>query len=72
MDPIPMAIAEEEWAQIERAIIQRATLLNAVLLDLYGRQLLVHERRLPPALVFANPSSYALRTRSSAVSNQVF
>ena len=48
-------IAENEWAQIERAVIQRATLLNAMLADLYGQQQLLHERRIPPALVFANP-----------------
>src|SRR6266568_4377874 len=55
MDPIPMVIPEDEWAQIERAVAQRAMLLNAVLLDLYGPQRLVRERHLPPALVFANP-----------------
>jgi uncharacterized circularly permuted ATP-grasp superfamily protein/uncharacterized alpha-E superfamily protein len=55
MDPIPMVIPEDEWAQIERAVTQRAMLLNAVLLDLYGPQQLVRERHLPPALVFANP-----------------
>ena len=55
MDPIPLLIAEDEWAGIERAVIQRAMLLNAMLLDLYGGQRLIHERLLPPALVFANP-----------------
>jgi uncharacterized circularly permuted ATP-grasp superfamily protein/uncharacterized alpha-E superfamily protein len=55
MDPIPMVIDGDEWAAIERAIIQRATLLNAMLVDLYGEQRLIHERHLPPALVFANP-----------------
>lgn len=55
LDPIPLVIAEDEWAQIERAVIQRATLLNAVLTDLYGPQQLLQERRIPPALVFANP-----------------
>jgi uncharacterized circularly permuted ATP-grasp superfamily protein/uncharacterized alpha-E superfamily protein len=36
-------------------VIQRATLLNAMLGDLYGEQRLVRDRLLPPALVFANP-----------------
>ena len=55
LDPVPLIIAEEEWGQIERAIIQRATLLNSVLVDLYGAQRLLYERRIPPAMLFANP-----------------
>jgi uncharacterized circularly permuted ATP-grasp superfamily protein/uncharacterized alpha-E superfamily protein len=55
MDPIPLAIDEKEWAGIEAAIIQRATLLNAIVSDLYGSQRLLHERMIPPALVFSNP-----------------
>jgi len=55
MDPIPLVISEGEFAQIERAVIQRATLLNAMLVDLYGEQRLIHEHRIPHALVFANP-----------------
>jgi uncharacterized circularly permuted ATP-grasp superfamily protein/uncharacterized alpha-E superfamily protein len=55
MDPIPLVIDEKEWASIERAIIQRATLLNAILGDLYGPQQLLHERLVPSALVYASP-----------------
>jgi uncharacterized circularly permuted ATP-grasp superfamily protein/uncharacterized alpha-E superfamily protein len=55
MDPIPLVIHEREWASIEQAVIQRARLFNAILLDLYGEQRLLHERLLPPALIFANP-----------------
>ena len=55
MDPIPLVIGEDEWAGIEHAVIQRAMLLNAMLLDLYGEQRLIHQRLLPPALIFANP-----------------
>jgi uncharacterized circularly permuted ATP-grasp superfamily protein/uncharacterized alpha-E superfamily protein len=55
LDPIPLVIDEKEWAEIERAVIQRATLLNATLADIYGPQRLLHERRIPPALVLANP-----------------
>ena len=56
MDPVPLAIGEDEWARIERAVSQRATLLNAVLADLYGSQRLLRDRLLPPELVYANPS----------------
>src|SRR5215470_12435613 len=55
MDPIPLVIDEKEWALIEHAAIQRATLLNAILFDLYGEQRLLRERLLPTALVFASP-----------------
>lgn len=55
MDPIPLVIAAKEWASIERVVIQRATLFNAILVDLYGEQRLLHDRLIPPALIFANP-----------------
>jgi len=55
LDPIPLVMAENEWAQIEKAVIQRVALLNAMLADLYGKQRLVYDRHLPPALVFGNP-----------------
>lgn len=55
MDPIPLALSGEEWDSIERAVVQRATLFNAILFDLYGAQRLLHEGLLPSAVVFANP-----------------
>jgi uncharacterized circularly permuted ATP-grasp superfamily protein len=36
LDPLPLLMRGEEWAELERGLIQRAELLNAVLLDLYG------------------------------------
>jgi uncharacterized circularly permuted ATP-grasp superfamily protein/uncharacterized alpha-E superfamily protein len=55
LDPIPLVMAENEWVQIEKSVIQRAALLNAMLFDLYGKQRLMFENHLPPALVFGNP-----------------
>jgi uncharacterized circularly permuted ATP-grasp superfamily protein/uncharacterized alpha-E superfamily protein len=55
MDPVPLVIDAEEWNFIEQAAIQRATLFNSILTDLYGEQRLLHDRLLPAALVFANP-----------------
>lgn len=55
LDPIPLIVGQAEWAGIEAAVIQRATLLNAVLGDLYGPQRLLHDSLLPPELLFANP-----------------
>ncbi len=55
MDPIPLVIDTPEWDRIEKAVRQRAMLLNRMLHDLYGEQRLVKERHLPAALVYANP-----------------
>lgn len=56
MDPLPLVMAQEEWAALEAGIAQRARLLNGILADLYGPQQLLHQQQLPPELVFANPS----------------
>lgn len=55
LDPIPFIIAPQEWATLEAGLIQRATLLNKILADCYGKQELIHTRWLSPALVFAQP-----------------
>lgn len=55
LDPLPMLLSSEEWRQIERGLIQRATLLNAILADCYGAQRLIRSGELPPALLFAQP-----------------
>ncbi len=56
MDPVPMVLDGREWDKLEGAIAQRATLLNAILSDLYGEQRLVRDKRIPAALLFGNPS----------------
>ncbi len=55
MDPIPLVMDDAEWVSIEKAVAQRAALMNALLADLYGPQSLIKSRQLPPALLFANP-----------------
>ena len=52
LDPLPLIIPPEEWAEVSAAVAQRATLLNAILADLYGEQTLLAEGLLPPALVY--------------------
>lgn len=56
MDPVPFVISASEWVGIEKALIQRATLLNAVLIDSYGPQNLIRKGDLPAALVLAQPA----------------
>ncbi|MFY9314323.1 MAG: circularly permuted type 2 ATP-grasp protein [Burkholderiales bacterium] len=54
LDTLPLVLPAEEWASIEAAIRQRATLLNRMLLDVYGEQQLLAEGLLPPALVYGH------------------
>jgi len=55
LDPIPFIIAPEEWRELEAGLIQRATLLNKILVDCYGAQELIRSRWLSPAMVFGQP-----------------
>src|SRR5712692_1726125 len=54
LDMLPLIIPAEEWAGVAAAVAQRATLLNRVLVDLYGEQRLVKEGLLPPALIYGH------------------
>src|SRR3984893_5806380 len=56
LDPIPLVMDPQEWKSIEAGIIQRATLFNTILADLYGPQRLLREDQLPRELVFPNPA----------------
>ena len=56
VDLVPLVIAASEWQAIERAVIQRARLLNAVLTDVYGEQKLLRDGLIPPALIFSDPA----------------
>ena len=52
LDLLPLILPANEWQVIATAVAQRARLLNAILLDLYGAQRLLASGLLPPALVF--------------------
>ena len=43
LDPLPLVLSQEEWRAIEKGVIQRARLLDAVLADLYGPQRLLRD-----------------------------
>jgi uncharacterized circularly permuted ATP-grasp superfamily protein/uncharacterized alpha-E superfamily protein len=57
LDVLPFMVAPQEWRTIESAIIQRATLFDAILRDLYGSQTLLRSGAIPPSLIF-NHSGY--------------
>ncbi len=54
LDVLPFIIARDEWQTIEEAVIQRVSLLNHILLDIYGPQTLMSEGLLPAGLVYGN------------------
>jgi len=54
LNPLPLILPHEEWSGIEAAVIQRATLLNKILGDVYGKQDMLREGLLPPALIHGN------------------
>ncbi|AGA91079.1 hypothetical protein Thimo_2340 [Thioflavicoccus mobilis 8321] len=55
LDLLPVLIRSDEWAQLERGLIQRAELLNQLLLDLYGPRTLIERGLLPAELIDAYP-----------------
>ncbi len=55
LDPLPLMIPADEWRSMEAALVQRATLLNLVLADLYGAQELLARGLIPPVPVLSHP-----------------
>ena len=55
LDLLPLIIGADEWTLIEAGVTQRARLLDAVMADVYGKQRLLREGLLPPALVLGHP-----------------
>ena len=51
LNALPLILPHDEWSGIEAAVIQRATLLNRILGDVYGKQEMLREGLLPPALI---------------------
>jgi uncharacterized circularly permuted ATP-grasp superfamily protein/uncharacterized alpha-E superfamily protein len=56
LDPLPLVLAQDEWRDIEKGVVQRARVLDALLRDLYGPQRLLAEGLVPPELPFGHPN----------------
>lgn len=54
LDPIPFLLEKSEWDLISEGLKQRAVVLDLMLKDIYGPQLLVKEGILPPELIYEN------------------
>ena len=55
VDPLPLPLDGADWLTLERGLAQRATLLDAVLADLYSDRTLLRRRVLPAAAVLGHP-----------------
>lgn len=51
-DPIPRLITAQEWARVERGLIQRAEALNLFLADIYGPQRILADKIIEPELIY--------------------
>ena len=56
LSPIPLMIDEREWQGIAQGIVQRATLMELLLADIYGAQRLVGNGLVPAALLNGSPN----------------
>ncbi len=54
-DPVPLPLTAQEFDALEAGLTQRARLLEMVLADLYGPQVMLAVGAIPPAVVHANP-----------------
>lgn len=68
LDPIPMILESAEWEGVERGLVQRAELLDAILRDVYGPRKLVREGQLPAMFLYSHPGFQ--RACSGNVSSQ--
>jgi uncharacterized circularly permuted ATP-grasp superfamily protein/uncharacterized alpha-E superfamily protein len=56
LDPLPLVLPPNEWAEIEAGVAQRAGVLNALLRDLYGPQKLIANGVVPAELAVGHPN----------------
>ncbi|QEW05424.1 circularly permuted type 2 ATP-grasp protein [Nitrincola iocasae] len=56
LDSLPYVISTETWDHLERGLMQRSRLLEAIAQDLYGPRTLINTGLLPPELIHSFPS----------------
>jgi uncharacterized circularly permuted ATP-grasp superfamily protein len=52
MDPVPRIVPADEWAVIERGLVQRLTAINLFLSDLYQEQKILRDKVIEPQLIY--------------------
>ncbi len=55
VDPLPVVLAGAEWTSLERALEQRALVLDALLSDIYGPRSLIRRGIVPAEVVLGHP-----------------
>ena len=66
LDPVPLVIDAAGWARLDVGLAQRAELLNALLVDLYGAQSVLAEGVVPAAAVLGHAGFARPMARHSA------
>ncbi|MEO1710455.1 MAG: circularly permuted type 2 ATP-grasp protein [Pseudomonadota bacterium] len=56
LDLAPVVFSSHEWADLSRAIVQRAHLYDRLIGDLYNDRTVLEQNLIPPELVFADPT----------------
>ena len=54
LDPLPVILGSQEWAELSPGLIQRAELLDRLLADLYGPRDLLKRGLVPPEVVLGH------------------
>lgn len=52
LDPVPMVFSEENWRTIEKGLLQRTSLLNLLLSDIYDKRELIRSGHIPFELIY--------------------
>lgn len=65
LDPVPLVIDPAQWRILEVGLAQRAELLNAILVDLYGPQRLLRDGIVPAAVIFGHHGFHRVAARAS-------
>ena len=66
LDPMPLVMEAASWSRLEVGLAQRAELLNALLVDLYGAQEVLRTGILPSPIVFGHAGYARPLSRASA------
>jgi uncharacterized circularly permuted ATP-grasp superfamily protein/uncharacterized alpha-E superfamily protein len=56
IDLIPIIISAADWAHLDKGLVQRAALYDLIAKDFYGPQTLLKSGKVPPRLVFSDPT----------------
>jgi uncharacterized circularly permuted ATP-grasp superfamily protein len=54
-DPLPRVIDPNEWRSLDRGLKQRVEALNIFLGDIYGKQKILKDKKIPSAIVLGSP-----------------